>query len=76
MGHVARLAPSFLPNAAVLEMTYQCNHQCLFCSCPWFAADGSFDTKEELSTDAWKRSSPYCVLMACVNLHSLEVSRY
>ena len=34
-----RLAPSFLPATAVLEMTYRCSHACLFCSCPWFADD-------------------------------------
>lgn len=24
-----------LPKVAALELTYQCNHRCLFCSCPW-----------------------------------------
>ena len=37
MSNTARLAPSFLPATAVLEMTYRCNHACLFCSCPWYA---------------------------------------
>lgn len=24
-----------LPKIAALELTYQCNHRCFFCSCPW-----------------------------------------
>ncbi len=32
------LTPSFLPSTAVLELTYRCNHACLFCSAPWLAA--------------------------------------
>ena len=24
-----------LPKTAAFELTYRCNHQCLFCSCPW-----------------------------------------
>ena len=50
----SRLAPSFLPATAVLEMTYRCNHRCLFCSCPWEDSHGSFTQFEELSRDAWK----------------------
>ena len=36
----SRLAPSFLPATAVLEMTYRCNHRCMFCSCPWEDPEG------------------------------------
>ena len=50
----SRLAPSFLPTTAVLEMTYHCNHACLFCSCPWYAEDNGFDIREELNTAQWK----------------------
>jgi radical SAM protein with 4Fe4S-binding SPASM domain len=50
----SRLAPSFLPTTAVLEMTYRCNHRCVFCSCPWEDPNGSFTKFEELSIDAWK----------------------
>ena len=50
----SRLAPSFLPATAVLEMTYRCNHQCIFCSCPWENPAGGFPKYEELSIDAWK----------------------
>jgi radical SAM protein with 4Fe4S-binding SPASM domain len=55
-GPVSRLAPSFLPATAVLEMTYLCNHKCVFCSCPWERADGDFDRREELSVDEWKET--------------------
>lgn len=52
----SRLAPSFLPATGVLEMTYRCNHQCLFCSCPWEDENGSFERCEELSIPAWKNA--------------------
>lgn len=52
--HIRRAAPSFLPATAVLEMTYKCNHQCLFCSCPWYADGNGFDVREELSVGQWK----------------------
>ncbi len=48
-----RLAVSFLPGTAVLEMTYACNHQCLFCSCPWENPEGGFVRKPELTTAEW-----------------------
>lgn len=41
-----------IPHLAVLELTYRCNHMCLFCSCPW-EADLSYREKE-MSTDEWK----------------------
>lgn len=28
-----------LPEVAVLELTYRCNHRCFFCSCPWEAEE-------------------------------------
>jgi radical SAM protein with 4Fe4S-binding SPASM domain len=49
-----RLAPSFLPTTAVLEMTYRCNHACLFCSCPWFAKGNGVDIRPEMSVAEWK----------------------
>jgi radical SAM protein with 4Fe4S-binding SPASM domain len=52
---VARLAPSFLPATAVLEMTYRCNHACVFCSCPWYATDNGFDVRPELSVAQWQQ---------------------
>jgi len=54
--NTSRLAPSFLPSTAVLEMTYRCNHRCTFCSCPWEASGDEFPQREELSLDAWKRA--------------------
>jgi radical SAM protein with 4Fe4S-binding SPASM domain len=50
----SRLAASFLPATAVLEMTYACNHACLFCSCPWFAPDGRFARLPEMDLAWWK----------------------
>ena len=44
----------FLPTSAVLEMTYACNHRCLFCSCPWEHAQGCYQRGEELSLEAWQ----------------------
>jgi radical SAM protein with 4Fe4S-binding SPASM domain len=49
------LAPSFLPATAVIETTYKCNHQCLFCSCPWEAPESKFVKHKELSIDKWKK---------------------
>jgi radical SAM protein with 4Fe4S-binding SPASM domain len=50
-----RLAPSFLPSTAVLEMTYACNHRCLFCSCPWLAEGNGFDVRPEMDGEEWRR---------------------
>ena len=41
-----------LPGFAALELTYRCNHFCLFCSCPW--EDDASYRKNELSTEEWK----------------------
>ena len=46
------LAPSFLPDTVVLEITSECNHSCLFCSCPWYSKDATIE--HDLSTDEWK----------------------
>ncbi len=46
-------SPSFLPATAVIELTYRCNHRCLFCSCPW-EAERSFEKLQEMSTEQWK----------------------
>ena len=43
--------PTILPKVAALELTYRCNHKCLFCSCPW-EADEEY-LKEELSCQDW-----------------------
>jgi len=50
----SRLAASFLPATAVLEMTYRCNHRCRFCCCPWESPRGDFPRLEEMSLEQWK----------------------
>lgn len=45
-------APSILPATAVLEISYECNHNCLFCSCPWYA-DPAF-IEPEIAIEEWK----------------------
>ena len=45
-----------LPPSAVLELTYRCNHHCLFCSCPWYAPSSSYPVGDELSVDEWKKA--------------------
>lgn len=49
------LMPSPLPPTAALELTYRCNHACLFCSCPWDAPDGSFERLPEQDTQQVKQ---------------------
>ena len=47
-----------LPGNAVLEMTYCCNHKCLFCSCPWENTSNpsqSYEKHDELGLEEWKR---------------------
>lgn len=43
-----------LPKCAVLELTYQCNHKCKFCSCPWYARDNNYPVGQELDLSQWK----------------------
>ena len=47
------ITTSLLPAVVALELTYRCNHQCLFCSCPW-EADDTYK-REELSLKEWFR---------------------
>ena len=44
-----------LPNAAVLELTYKCNHKCKFCSCPWYASNSMYPIENELDLEQWKQ---------------------
>jgi len=49
----------YIPASVVLELTYQCNHQCLFCSCPWFAETANapgYEKGEELHFEDWKKA--------------------
>ena len=43
-----------LPYSAVLELTYKCNHHCVFCSCPWYAPSSKYPKGREMSLDEWK----------------------
>ncbi|MFH1067247.1 MAG: radical SAM protein [bacterium] len=50
-----RLFPNAaVPKTAVLEMTYQCNHRCLFCSVPWENPKGDYKKSGELTIEEWK----------------------
>jgi len=49
-----RRARSFLPSTAVVELTYRCNHRCIYCSCPWDADGRGFERLGELTTAEWK----------------------
>lgn len=40
-----------LPSILTVELTYRCNHQCLFCSCPWENDKSLRDI--ELSLEEW-----------------------
>jgi len=45
------------PKTAILEITYDCNHMCKFCSCPWENTVNPnlfFEKREELTLDKWK----------------------
>jgi radical SAM protein with 4Fe4S-binding SPASM domain len=64
----SRTAVSFLPATAVLELTYRCNHQCIFCSCPWERAGSSFDKREELTTEQWKSTISMLCEMGVTNI--------
>jgi radical SAM protein with 4Fe4S-binding SPASM domain len=63
-----RPAPSFLPATAVLEMTYRCSHACIFCSCPWYATDGGFDERPEMSASDWRDVIRTLCRMGCSSL--------
>jgi len=43
-----------LPKVAAVELTYRCNHRCIFCSCPW--ESDALVREQELSLDEWKRA--------------------
>lgn len=43
-----------LPDVAALELTYRCNHKCIFCSCPW-EAEKDYQ-KDELTYKQWTQA--------------------
>ncbi len=45
-----------LPYSVVLELTYRCNHRCVFCSCPWFAPNSDYPMDKELDVEQWKQA--------------------
>ncbi|HNW35166.1 MAG TPA: radical SAM protein, partial [Candidatus Ozemobacteraceae bacterium] len=42
-----------VPRTAVLELTFRCNHRCVFCSVPWDNDDGRYERLTELSARDW-----------------------
>ncbi|HOY65447.1 MAG TPA: radical SAM protein [Candidatus Ozemobacteraceae bacterium] len=42
-----------VPRTAVLELTFRCNHRCVFCSVPWDNPDGRYERQPELSASDW-----------------------
>lgn len=43
-----------LPTVAAIELTYRCNHRCIFCSCPW--ESDALAKGQELTADEWARA--------------------
>ena len=62
------LAPSFLPATAVMEMTYNCNHKCTFCSCPWYNESLPFEQLDEMTESQWKKLITKLSSMGVCNL--------
>ncbi|OLS13629.1 MAG: Radical SAM additional 4Fe4S-binding domain-containing protein [Promethearchaeota archaeon CR_4] len=48
-----QLPTPIFPFTCALELTYTCNHQCFYCSCPWRDPHGKYPVRTPLSTDAW-----------------------
>ena len=45
-----------LPPSVVLELTYKCNHHCIFCSCPWEVPQSKYPMCKEMCLDDWKKA--------------------
>lgn len=43
-----------LPPVAACELTYRCNHRCIFCSCPW--ESDAIAKGHEMTTDEWRQT--------------------
>lgn len=63
-----QLAASFLPTTAVIELTYRCNHTCLFCSCPWEVHSAEMPYRDELSTEQWQAAITKLCSMGVSNI--------
>ncbi|MBN1233434.1 MAG: radical SAM protein [Candidatus Coatesbacteria bacterium] len=46
---------TILPSTCVIELTYNCNHKCLYCSCPWEAPSPKFKKDKLLNKEEWKK---------------------
>ena len=44
------------PQSAILELTYRCNHRCLFCSCPWDAPQSLYRKGSEMDFEQWRQT--------------------
>lgn len=44
------------PKSVVLELTYRCNHKCLFCSCPWENNFSHYEKGQELDVREWEKA--------------------
>lgn len=44
------------PQSAILELTYRCNHRCLFCSCPWDAPQSQYCKGSEMDFEQWRQT--------------------
>lgn len=42
-----------VPRTAVLELTFRCNHQCVFCSVPWENPDEQYERTAEMTAGDW-----------------------
>ena len=48
-----------LPETAILELTYDCNHACKFCSCPWENNVNRhlyYEKHAEMTAEDWKKA--------------------
>ncbi|MBO7227571.1 MAG: radical SAM protein [Bacteroidales bacterium] len=62
------------PKTAVLELTYKCNHKCLFCSCPWDADvpdQNKYRKGDELDLEQWKK---VLKILADLGVESVSIS--
>lgn len=50
------MADIIFPPSVVLELTYKCNHHCIFCSCPWEAPNSEYPKGKEMCLDEWKKA--------------------
>lgn len=53
MGTKVYFLNTIIPKTAVLEMTYNCNHKCVFCSVPWDSPRHTYEKLPELTPQEW-----------------------